>query len=473
MRATANTASRTPLPGAVVDGYTVVRELRDQQAGEMRYAVCGPDGSPGTLTASSRRPADRGEDTRLRRLAERRARLDHPAAIPVRAIVESGGHPALITEPFPERTFAGVLEDDAPLAPERAVAMLTPVAEALDLAHADGLVHRHLTGQSLLLTDHDRLLLDTFGLLADDDAPARTVAEARALRYRPPEQAAGEPLGGTANVYSLAALLVHALTGAAPYESERRTVLSSAEAERPSRASEAARRIAHAFTRNPRYDAAAQASLHLRHTPVPVRVSERMPHLGTEIDAVLARGMAQNPADRHASATALVDDVARTLRPRLQLVTERMHPVPHPPAPATTGRRRWLAGAAVAAALACGAVGAVALSPFGHDKPAPARAATPAAWTALDGQRAGLREELAAARTPNEQASRATRLAGLYSAAARADGPRALRAATGEAGSAYARLAAAAQNDDETGYADAARAVESAEARLSLAASRH
>jgi hypothetical protein len=486
MRAAAKTATRAPTPGAVVDGYTVERELHGHPAAELRYAVFGPDGSPGTLTASLHRYTKRGESTRFRRLAERRAQLRHPAAIRVRAIAEHGGHPILVTDAYPERTFADVLEGEAPLPPERVVAMLAPVADALDIAVSHSLVHRNLNGHSLLLADGDRLLLDTFGLLTDADAPARTVAGARSLRYRPPEQAAGEPLGRTANVYSLAALVVHALRGAAPYENERRTVLYSAEAEEPSRGRVVGRRIAHAVTGSSRFGAGPQAILHARLTPVPLRVSEQMPHLGKAIDAVLARGMAADPAKRQASATDLMSDVAEALgvawqdpaapvpaRPRLQLVTERMHPVPHVPAPATGGGRRWLAAAGVAAALALGAVGALALAPFGHDEAAPVRAATPATWSALDDQRAGLREELAAARTPNAQASPAARLAGLYVTAARADGPPALRAAAGEAGSAYARLAAAAANDDASGYAEAAQAVERAEARLSLAASRH
>src|SRR6185437_367155 len=113
---------------------------------------------------------------------------------------------------------------------------------------------------------------------------------------------------------------------------------------------ETARRIAHAVTRKPRYAAGPEAILHTRLTPVPLRVSDLMPHLGTAIDAVLARGMAEDPAKRHASATELLKDVAGALgvawpdrapahgRPRLQLVTERMHPVPHVPASVSAGR---------------------------------------------------------------------------------------------------------------------------------------
>jgi hypothetical protein len=486
MSATARATTLVPGPGTTIEGHTVESELHGHHTSELRYAVSGAGGVRGTLTVSPRRFTGKAEAARFRRLAERRAALDHPAAVRVRAIGEVGDRPMLITDAYPERTFADVLEDEAPLAPERVVAMLEPVAEALDLAGAHGLVHRNLTGHSLLLAD-DRLLLDSFGLLADEDAPARTVAAARDLRYRPPEQAAGEPLGRTANVYSLAALVLHALRGAAPYEGERRTVMYSAEAEPPSRGDVVFKKVAHAVTGSARFGAGPQAILHARLTPVPLRVSERMPHLGKAIDRVIARGMAEDPAKRHASATELLSDVAGALgvgradaaggpaaRPRLQLVTERTQPLPPVVVAAPPRRsRRLLAVAGVAAALACGAAAALALTPFGHDEPARARVAPPATWRAVDEQRVALREQLAASRTPNAQAASAQGLAGLYAVAARAGGPHALRTAARDAGSAYTRLAAAAANGDAGGYAQAADAVDRAEAHLSLAASRH
>jgi Protein kinase domain len=485
MRAAVKTAEGVLAPGTVVEGYTVERELHGHDAPELRYAVTGPGGFRGTLVASPARFEDRGERARFRRRAARRAALGHPAAVRVHAIAEVDGRGALITDAYPDVTFADLLEDESPLDPDRVIALLAPVAEALDLANAGGLAHRDLCGDSLLLADNDRLLLDSFGLLADEDAPARSVAEARSRRYRPPEQSAGDSLGRTANVYSLAALIVHALRGAGPYEGERRTVLYSAEEATPARGSELLTRLAHVVTQSPRF-MPGQAVLNPRVTPVPVQVSDRMPHLGNEIDGVVARGMAADPAERHDSCTALIGDVAAALGirapdaaaapvgpPRLHLVTERTRPrlavVAAPPRP----DRRLVAATGIAIALACGAVGALAANPFGGDPPdaKPARAATPPAWSAVEAQRPALRDQLAAARTPNEQAAAARGLAGLYFAAARARGPRSARVAAGEAGSAYARFAAAAENGDASGYSDAAAAIDRAEGRLGSAAS--
>jgi serine/threonine-protein kinase len=435
----------------VVADHTIEKFIDGRHTGELRYHVRAPDGTSRLLLASRHPYRSKAARTRFHRQAARRIELDHHAAIPVRAVAEHAGHPMLITDPSPETTLADLLEYEAPLPPATVVKMIAPVAEALDLAHARGLVHLTLGADTILLAGRDRLVLHTFGLLAGEEW---TISRVRDLRYRPPEQARGDAPTPPANVYSLGAVLTHALTGAPPYRGGRAAIL-------------------HAHLADP-----------------PPSLEQRVPELGHEIDAVIARAMAKAPADRYDTVAALVRAVAVATGvavpdiadpsdssvpgPRLHLVGQRREAPPVPqPTPAPRAGRRRLAVAAVVGALALGALGAVALSPFGHDDPVLVRAATPAAWSALDGRRTGIREELAAARTPNAQASAASRLAGLYAAAARADGPPALRAAAGAAGSAYARLAAAAQNNDAGGYAEAASAVERAEGRLSLAASRH
>ena len=93
------------------------------------------------------------------------------------------------------------------------------------------------------------------------------------VRYRAPEQMLGEPLGPAANVYSLAALVVHVLTGAPPYQGPRPAVT---------------------------YGHLAQ--------PPPL-VSERAPNLGAAVDEVIAWGMAKDPSERPRSATALLKAV--------------------------------------------------------------------------------------------------------------------------------------------------------------------
>ncbi len=177
--------------GMEVAGHIVEGALDGHGGRELLYGLRASDGSAATLVASASRHAHR---VRFRRLARLRKDLDHPAAIRVRHFGEHHGQPFMITDAYPQRTFRDFLSTDAPLDPERLVEMLAPVVEALDLARGRGLVHQALDADSLLL-EGDRLVLDSFGLLADaDDADG------------------GGPPTAWGNVYALTRLMVHALS---------------------------------------------------------------------------------------------------------------------------------------------------------------------------------------------------------------------------------------------------------------------
>jgi hypothetical protein len=448
--------------GVSVEGHAIERVIYGHSAAEVRYAVRCPDGATGTLITSLRPYADRHERARFRRLAARRAALDHPFAIPVRAVAEYAGHPVLITDEYPARTFGDLIAAEGPLAPDRVVRLLTPVAEALDRAHAAGLVHDAFSVDSLLLARKNKVLLDSFGLLAVEDEASWSMLEGGDLRYRPPEQVRAEPLSARSNVYSLAAVMVHALTGVAPYGNDRATVMYS----------------------------------HL--VDAPPKVSERVPALRPEIDAVVRRAMAKQQFHRPSSASGMVRMAADALGVRSPRRAAKPQPRPRPPAdhatngagPADVAERRARRGearerrakavarrrvaAAVAVAAACGAIAGVVASPFADDAPAEAsRPAQSSALTRLAGDRAQLRQALAAAATPQDQAAAASRLADVYDAAARAGGRGALGRAASDASAAYAALADAASRNDDPGYTEAAAVVDRAEQRVSLAASRH
>jgi hypothetical protein len=433
-------------PGAVVDGHEVVRSVHAHAAPELRYVARSPDGKPAMVMISLRMFRDRRDRSRFFRLAGALAALDHPAAIRVRAVTEHAHHPVLVSDAYPECTFADLLFHDAPLHPERVVTMLAPVAEVLDRAHAAGLVHRALSADSLLLAGRERLMLDTFGLLASEQDGQWDLLLARDLRYISPEQVRDLPPSPASNVYSLTALAVHALTGEPPFTGDQAAVM-----------------YAHLVKQ-------------------PAAVSSRRPELGERLDAVVSAGMAKQPEVRPASATELVNTLADALEVKRPEPSRR--PVPKEPLrlvtraerPVAPGRSRRL-GAAVLAAIvagsvAAGAVAGMALAPFGDDGSRP-RPAVPATWKQVADTRGELRDRLAAADTPMAQADASSALGDLYGRAARMKQPSDFAAAAGDASAAYERLAAAATVNDEPGYQDAARAVESAEGRLSLAASRH
>jgi serine/threonine protein kinase, bacterial len=453
--------------GAVLDGYTVERVEDAHAVAELRYAVTAPGGERATLHLSRRAFADRDERARFRRLAALRANFVHPAAIEVSGFGEHIGHPYLVTEAFgPARTFGDLLEDEAPLEPGRLVELLEPVAGALDIAHSQGLVHEALGADSLLLAGDDQLLLDSFALFElGGESPWTTLQQAD-LRYRAPEQIRADPLGPSANVYSLGALIVHALTGEPPYRGDRLAL-----------------EYAHATQ------------------PAP-SISQRAPELDPAIDAVINRALAKWPSRRPGTATELLAQVAEALGVETTLPPVDLpafeETLPAEPAeltlPADTsafvegapvdapdhwrlaatgdahpGRHRsFTAQMAIAAlvAILCGSVLALALDPFGGEEP-PAQPSPPASvWNRLDAERTDLRAELAAAKTPQEQADLARRIAGAYEDAARAAGPGGHARAARAVRDAYTDLAAAAVAGEKSGYSQASDAIAQAEQRL-------
>ena len=225
------------------------------------------------------------------------------------------------------------------------------------------------------------LLLDSFALFELGEETAWSIVERADLRYRPPEQIRGERLGSSGNVYSLAAVIVHALTGEPPYSGDR-----IGAGVRPPRgaAAHAERPGAGAGRRDRRRDRAGAGE-----GPVAApRVGDRA-----------ARGGRRGARDR---------------RPRRSTPAE-----PRPRgAPGRCGGAAPLARTAVALAVAVAPSAAprspLAVDPFGGEGEAAPRAVGAAAWQRLDAERSDLRTRLAAAEAPQEQAELADRLAAAY-----------------------------------------------------------
>ena len=316
-------ARKPPPPGlgegGVVDGYVVESLVADRGHAELICNAVGPDGEAVTLVVAWRRPSDSHAWSRFSRLARTRAMLEHDALLPVLAVGEHSGRPYLAMGRYPETTFEDLLAE-APLPPRQVLELLAPVCDALDLAHAHGLVHQSLSDTSLLVDD-DSMFLDGFGIASGPRELAFESAGVREVRYCPPEELRGEALEPAGNVYTLASLLLHALTGRPPYEGAP----------------------------------AVQAYGHLwspRRRP-----SAHMPQLGTAFDDVIARGMAKDPAERPASASELLAAAAGALGVDLPSrrgsagVEERgprrpaaIRIAPHPEAGGGRGRDRRRAG---------------------------------------------------------------------------------------------------------------------------------
>jgi serine/threonine protein kinase len=165
--------------------------------------------------------------------------------------------------------------------PQLSIHLLAQVADALDAAAALGLAHRDVKPQNILVGPGDHAYLADFGFVtAGVGAPLTQTGQVLGtIDYLSPEQARGETVTASSDVYGLACVLFEALTGNVPF---------------------------------PRSTPPATIFAHL--TEPPPRISELRPDLPSALDDVIAQGMAKQPADRPASAVALMKLAADALR---------------------------------------------------------------------------------------------------------------------------------------------------------------
>ena len=162
---------------------------------------------------------DTGFLRRFRTEAQLAASLHHPHIVAVYDWGEDDRLPFMVLELLTGGSLRAVLDAGGQLSPSQAAYVGRQVAQALQYAHARGVVHRDVKSSNLLFDEHAIVRVADFGL-------ARALAEASwtepsgtivgTARYAAPEQATGAPLDGRADLYSLAVVLVEAVTGQVP-----------------------------------------------------------------------------------------------------------------------------------------------------------------------------------------------------------------------------------------------------------------
>ncbi|MBX3470867.1 MAG: protein kinase [Planctomycetes bacterium] len=225
--------------------------------------------------------ADARAARRLAREARLLERLRHPAIVPVRAVGEARGGLWLAMDLVDGQTLQARLAVGGPLPPRAAAALMAEVARGVAHAHAQGVLHRDIKPDNVLLDRAGRPFLTDFGLAKDLEGTLHGASLSVSGQflgtpgYWAPEQARGErgQVGPATDVYGLGATLFAALTGGPPFAAA----------------------------------SLVEALQNAERAPPPA--SRANPAVPAALDAVCARAMRLAPEERFAGA----EDLARAL----------------------------------------------------------------------------------------------------------------------------------------------------------------
>ncbi|MGI8607538.1 MAG: protein kinase domain-containing protein [Gaiellaceae bacterium] len=211
---------------------------------------------------------------RFRREAQAIARLSHPNIV---TVIDRGEHEDrqyIVFEHVAGENLKEAVQRLGPLPVRRALALAYQAARGLAFAHQNGVVHRDVKPQNVLIDAEGTAKVTDFGIarsLEREDDITETGMVLGTSDYLAPEQAAGQRVDACSDQYSLGALLYELLAGDVPY---------------------------------PAPNVVTAALRHLN-DPVPSVRSAR-PEISPRVDAVVRRAMAKRPEDRYPTTDALI-----------------------------------------------------------------------------------------------------------------------------------------------------------------------
>ena len=156
--------------------------------------------------------------------ARRAARLKHDGIVPVYDVGTDGDTVFIVSEYLEGGSLADRLTQGT-IDPDDAVRWVTEIADALEYAHLNGVIHRDVKPANIVIDHHGRSKLTDFGIAQSASKSGSFAPSLGTLRYMAPEQLQGTSADHRSDIYSLAVVLYEALTGRVPYSSFEPNVL--------------------------------------------------------------------------------------------------------------------------------------------------------------------------------------------------------------------------------------------------------
>jgi eukaryotic-like serine/threonine-protein kinase len=213
---------------------------------------------------------------RFEREAQSAAALSHPHIVNIYDVGEEDGTYYMVMEYVDGKNLKEYIREKGPLPVSEAVQITRQIADALQQAHAAGVVHRDIKPQNILFSHDGKVKVTDFGIAIAGDGVTVTVGDEiiGSVQYISPEQARGGVAGKQSDLYSLGVVLYEMVTGKVPFTGE---------------------------------SPVAVAMKHIQEQIIPPRrLVEKIPE---SLEQIILKAVEKDSADRYNSASELLEDL--------------------------------------------------------------------------------------------------------------------------------------------------------------------
>ncbi|WP_028273033.1 Stk1 family PASTA domain-containing Ser/Thr kinase [Atopococcus tabaci] len=225
---------------------------------------------------------DESSIRRFKREALASTELIHPNIVSIYDVGQEDDNPYIVMEYIKGTDLKEYIRENYPIPYKKALDIMGQILSAVEYAHQNGLIHRDLKPQNILIDDDDYVKITDFGIAIalSQNSITQTNSLLGSVHYISPEQARGGMATKQSDVYSLGILLFELLTGNVPFDGE------------------------------------SAVSIVLKHFQEPIpSIRESDPHIPQALENVVLKATAKEKEQRYQTVQEMADDLETSLSP--------------------------------------------------------------------------------------------------------------------------------------------------------------